>query len=262
MADPTATPPPHDWQEAIAAGRPTEAIRAYLEQDGADIETEESLRALADVQRELRGKRFHRARRALERAGEASFVDMDGLRQELDLLEKSAKELDRAEPEAALALLESTRQPLYRAEADTQRGTAYIYLNDAERARAHFDRALDADSRHYRAITNRGNLALEEGRLDEAITAYEAALAVDAEFPNALHNLGVAYRRKGEVGKSIQKIKAAQRASRQRDLDTARDTARGSLSGRRGGLPNFLRWALWGAGAAGLYYLLTSQGIL
>ncbi|MDQ3458922.1 MAG: tetratricopeptide repeat protein [Deinococcota bacterium] len=249
------------WRDAVAAGQPAEAIKRYLEEDAPDEATEESLRALADLQRELRGKRFGRARQALARVEQADLaevgVDVARLHEELELLEKSAQELDRFEPETALELLDGLRQELLQAEAETQRGTAYVFKAENERARAHFDRALSLDGRHYRAITNRGNLALEEGRLDEAIASYEEALKVNAEFANALHNLGVAYRRKGEMGKSVEKIKAAQRLGRQRDMEEARAKLSSSRSSR-----SWLRWALWGAAAAGIYLVLRAQGLV
>jgi tetratricopeptide (TPR) repeat protein len=248
---------PRGWRESLDDGNSFEALKAFLEEVPDDPDTEANLRALAEVQRDLRGKDFRRAKRALEQI-EADFVDTEALARELDLLERSAKELDRVEPEAALQLLDEASHKLLAAEAETQRGTARVYMNETDKAREHFDKALVLDSRHYRAITNRGNLALEDGRFDEAIAAYEEALGINGDFANALHNLGVAYRRKGDVGKSIQKIKAAQRVSRQRDLEEAR----ASVSPGRQGQVKWLRWALYGGAALGLYYLLQMQGII
>lgn len=248
------------WRQALDAGQAALALTAYGQEDNPDDGTERSLGALADLQRELRGKDFRRAQRALSRLEDGGLVDAGGLTLELEVLEESAKALDRVKPEAALELLDRVSHPLLSAEAETQRGTAHIFMNEAERAKDHFDRAIALDPRHFRAITNRGNLALEAGRLDEAVAAYEEALTINHDFANALHNLGVAYRRQGQMGKSVEKIKAAQRMMRQRD----REEARASLSSRRttGAGGKWLRWALYGGAALGLYYLLQAQGIL
>ena len=149
--------------------------------------------------------------------------------------------------------------PLLEAEAETQRGTAYIFQNETDKAEARFLRALEGDPKHYRAMTNRGNLALEAGRTEEAIEAYQKALTFDEDFVNAHHNLGVAYRRLGKIDKSVQSIRRAQKASRRQDSETARE----SLSKFGGGLSRrFLRYALYGGAALVLYFVLRSQGIL
>jgi hypothetical protein len=66
---------------------------------------------------------------------------------------------------------------------------------------------------------------------------------VDDEFANAHHNLGVAYRRKGMIGKSVASLRRAQRAQRKRDSREAREDAR-ELRGRGAG--RSLRWLFWG----------------
>ena len=108
-----------------------------------------------------------------------------------------------------LSVLTSVHHPLLLGEAETLRGTALIYKNDTTGAKAAFENALGYDSKHYRAITNLGNVALENNLLEEAILQYEKALKINEHFANAHHNLAVAYKRKGEVGKSVHALKRA-----------------------------------------------------
>ena len=145
------------------------------------------------------------------------------------------------------------------AEAETQRGTALVFLGDAEAAVSAFEKATTFDPRHYRALTNLGNVALERGRTDEAISHYENALKLNENFANAHHNLGVAYRRKGDVGKSVAAIRRAQRVSKQRDREEARAVLKTFGGEQRS---KYLKWFLYALAAVGVFLLLRAQGII
>jgi Flp pilus assembly protein TadD len=56
---------------------------------------------------------------------------------------------------------------------------------------------------------DRGNAALAEGKLDEAIAAYEAVAAKAPDLPEVHHNLGLAYRKKGEAEKAEAEFRQA-----------------------------------------------------
>ena len=252
------------WQTTLAEGRAQEALKQYLSSSGdaraAQPGVGDALSLLARVQDDARAKRFFRALTRVKREREElpALVPWDELEAQLESLREANKSLDRRDSEEALARLDGVTLPLLEAEKDTLIGTAYIFENDLERAEACFGRALARDPKHYRAQTNKGNLALEAGRVDEAITAYEAALKLEPNFPNAHHNLGVAYRRKGHINKSVRAIRTAQRTSRRHDAEDARD----SFKNMRVGGNRTLRYALWGVGAVLLYFFLKSQGIL
>lgn len=78
-----------------------------------------------------------------------------------------------------------------------------------------------------------GNAALAEGRVDEAIATYEAVAVKAPDLPEVHHNLGLAYKRKGDAGKAEEEFRAAA------DLDPDFAEPRGALavllanSGRR-----------------------------
>ena len=152
-----------------------------------------------------------------------------------------------------LSVLTSAHHPLLLGEAETLRGTALIYQNDTAGARAAFENALSYDAKHYRAITNLGNLALEHNQLEEAVLYYEKALKINEHFANAHHNLAVAYKRKGEVGKSVHALKQAQRASQQK----MKEEARGMFKSPRA--TKYLRWLFFAGLALVVYFFVRNQ---
>lgn len=248
------------WQEELAAGRVDAALTGQLSSEDPDAQISEALQTLSDVQRHLRAKRWYDAKRVLDSLEEPpAIVDWQQLREQLDALEQSSELLDRRLIDDANTLLEGIDAAALQAEADTQRGTARIFEQNLETASNYFHQALDKDPKHYRALTNQGNIALEQGDIDGAIGAYEAALKINEEFANAHHNLGVAYRRKGEISKSVQSIKRAQRAGRRQEADEARKTLK-SFGQDRGS--KLVKWLLYGVGAVVLYFILQSQGII
>ncbi len=249
-----------DWRDELSAGRFGSAHRAYLVSGGHDTAVRSTLSALSDVEALVRAKAWHRATKRLAQIeGRPPLVPWSRLQGDLERLRRSGDALDRRRPDDAVAELDALESGLFEAEAQTQRGTALIYddrVDDAERC---FQQALEADPRHFRALTNLGNIALEQGRVDEAIAAYERALALNDTFANAHHNLAVAYRRKGQLGKSVHHLRRAQRLMQRNDADDARARL-GSLAGGRR-LPT-LRWLMYAAAAIVLYLLLKSRGVL
>ncbi|MFC4452404.1 tetratricopeptide repeat protein [Deinococcus sonorensis] len=129
------------------------------------------------------------------------------------------------------AVLETQLQPALeeaftRAEAMNALGVLHALLDHNEQAEAWFMQALAHDPGHYRALTNRGNLALEQGNAVEAERLYREAILLNAEYAGAHHNLGVALRRQNRMHESVRAIRAGQRLSmrhhRQRDDDELR----------------------------------------
>jgi lipoprotein NlpI len=95
-----------------------------------------------------------------------------------------------------------------------KRGVARIGLERAAPARADFAAALEARPDYAPALTNLGNLLLEEGEVDAAIARYESAIAADREYAIAYLNLGVAYKRAGRVAEGVRALRRAQRLER------------------------------------------------
>ena len=251
--------PAQRWEEAVARGRFDEAERLYIIQEEGDPDVRQALAGLADLLSAMREKAWARVRKRLERLEELpELLDQEALRAEVELLEGFSRRLDRTDPDELLGELEAARVHWFRAEMANQVGTVHIYAGRFEAARNGFEEALEHDPRHYRALTNLGNALLEEGEVDEAIDCYQRALALNEEFANAHHNLGVAYRRKGEVGKSVRHLRRAQRVQQRTEREQAREQV--GRSGQAG--MKALRWVLWGVTALVIFMILRNQGLI
>jgi tetratricopeptide (TPR) repeat protein len=257
---------PTRWREVARAGRFDLAIRQRLLAVGEGEEADDpadaiALRTLDEVQGLLRDKAWSRAERRLEQI-EAwpDWIDRAAVERDVARLAEIGRTLERRDVGAALeglAAFEGASAGPFEAERLTQQGTAHVLDGQSEAAARCFERALEADPDHPRAMVNLGNVALEGGEVDRAIELYQRALQVDDGFANAHHNLGVAYRRKGEIGKSVRALRRAQRAERSRDATAAREDARG-LRQRMSGRP--LRWVVWGVVAAAVVWFLLQRG--
>lgn len=260
----TAAPPVDsevpDWRELLAGQRYSAARNAYLITGGTDVGIREALTALSDLRELLCERAYNRALDRLERLeGVAALADWALVRAEVELLKESAAALEQREVDKAREILERGNAQWFGAEWLTQLGTTYVYDKELVQAGALFTQATDLDPQHYRALTNLGNVALEEGRVDDAIELYEQALKIHDQFPNAHHNLGVAYRKKGHLSKSVRSLRRAQRTQQRHDAVEARETL-GKWAGP--GTAKYVKWALWGALIVGGYYLLKSMGFL
>lgn len=245
-----------EWLTQLRQGYPVEALALYLSTDRPEVDIIDGLERLVVLQQRLRNKEFKPSLALLAESSPASLLDWDRLRAQVARLQESADLLDRRRPDEALKLLAEVDEAVLQGEAHTQRGTAHIFLGESMAAAHSFERALAADPKHHRALTNQGNLALEAGRLDEAIAAYQAAIRLNPDFANAHHNLGVAYRRQGQIDQSVRAIKQAQRLLQQHDRGTGR-----SAMGPRRGSPRG-RYLLYGVVAVVIFLFLRSQGIL
>lgn len=247
------------WQDDVRAGRLNEALANALATTPNDEAAVQLINDLMSLRGYFRAKDWGKAERLARTLALAMTSIAPTFEAEVILLKGSGERLERGDADGALAQLKGAKLPLFLAEAETQRGTALVFLGEADDAAAAFRRATEADPKHYRAITNLGNVALEAGREDEAIALYGEALKANENFANAHHNLGVAYRRKGQVHKSVQAIRKAQRVGRQRDRNDAKESMRGLVSGRGG---RYVKWLLWAAGAIALYFILQALNIL
>ncbi|MCA9838675.1 MAG: tetratricopeptide repeat protein [Trueperaceae bacterium] len=248
------------WQQLLEAGKIDEALLALrLQEDETERNVLVSIETLSSIQDALRAKNWSKALRLTSEQEDTEPINWQELAQELGQLKAAAELLDKRQPEAALEGLGPLQSPVLRAEQETLRGTAYIYTDQMELARQAFRNAIALDNKHYRAITNLGNLELEAGNLDEAIAAYEKALKLNDSFANALHNLGVAYRKKGQVSKSVSYLRKAQTASQRQMREEARESFRGSSNPQT---LKLLRWFGFGILALILFFFLRSRGMI
>jgi tetratricopeptide (TPR) repeat protein len=107
--------------------------------------------------------------------------------------------------------IEDAARPQQRAFYLNKRGVARIKLGRREDARADFESALVCVGRYAPALTNIGNLLLEDGRVDDAIAAYREAIDADREYAVAYVNLGSAYKRAGRLGEAVRAMRTGLR---------------------------------------------------
>lgn len=92
-----------------------------------------------------------------------------------------------------------------------KRGVARVHLGRRDDAFADFSAALEISPSYAPALTNIGNLLLEDGVLEDAVAYYQAAIRSDEGHAAAHQNLGVAYRRMGRIGDAVRELRKAQR---------------------------------------------------
>ena len=253
-----------DWRQLARLGRFALAGRTLRLAGGVEAsgEAADALEALAEVEVAVRSKAAARARRRLAGVERRPFdwIDWDALDADLEQLAVATAAVDRRETEAARAALAEMRGDVFLAEREALLGTLCVLEGDEAAGLAHFEACLGRDPNHVRALTNRGNLKLEAGDVDGAIEDYERAIRIDEGFANAHHNLGVAYRRKGQIGRSVAALRRAQRHAARRDAEDARASLGGRPGGARGALP--WRWVLIGALGVLAYWLLRQRGLI
>jgi tetratricopeptide (TPR) repeat protein len=108
------------------------------------------------------------------------------------------------------ALLEACTELAERAFLLNKRGVARVRLEQRDRAWHDFEAALEARPAYAPALTNLGNLLLEDGDVQAAIAHYERAIASDAGYAVAHLNLGVAYKRAGRIAESVRELRRSQ----------------------------------------------------
>ncbi|HEY8297553.1 MAG TPA: tetratricopeptide repeat protein [Candidatus Baltobacteraceae bacterium] len=101
--------------------------------------------------------------------------------------------------------------PAERAKVHNKRGIALVNLRRRDDALAAFQAALDLQPRYAPALVNVGNLCLEDGDLDDAVSHYQSAILADEQYPVAHLNLGIAFKRLGRTSESVRELKLASR---------------------------------------------------
>jgi tetratricopeptide (TPR) repeat protein len=126
-----------------------------------------------------------------------------------------AGDLDAAERcfEEALATAPGDRE---RALAHNKRALVALARDDRPGAQTALDEALRLYPACVPAMVNAGNLLLEAGDLEGAIARFEAAIVLDPDYPEAHHNLGVAFRRAGRRSDAVRELRRATGLERRR----------------------------------------------
>jgi tetratricopeptide (TPR) repeat protein len=250
-----------DWRQLAAVGRFALASQTLRLLGGEDAERYVPILSdLHAIERHVQRKEYAAALARSEALGDpGDLLDASAMVADLQQLKVAGDAIERRDFEAARAALAALQTDHFTAERATLEGTLAVLEGEPVVATAHFDRALERDSQHIRALTNRGNIKLEAGDVDGAIADYEAALKVDDSFANAHHNLGVAYRRQGKISKSVASLRRAQRSSLRQDTDALRQERKLRRSASTS--PNRYRWLWWGAVVAIGLWFARQQGI-
>ena len=70
---------------------------------------------------------------------------------------------------------------------------------EKEQALFMYQKALEVDSKYYKACYNRGNIYMEQGKYTEAIENYNKAAKINATNPYVYYNLACAYLKRGKT---------------------------------------------------------------
>jgi tetratricopeptide (TPR) repeat protein len=114
---------------------------------------------------------------------------------------------------AALATASGERE---RALVHNKRALLELARGDAAAADAELAEALAVYPACVPAMVNVANRLLEAGDLSGAIERYETAIRLDPDFPEAHHNLGVAYKRAGRRSDAVRELRRATGLERRR----------------------------------------------
>ena len=124
-------------------------------------------------------------------------------------------DLASAERDFAEAL-EAAETDRDRALAHNKHALVAIARGDRGAAKTAVEAALATYAACVPAIVNAGNLLLEAGDFAAAIERFETAITLDPDYPEAHHNLGVAYRRMGRRSDAVRELRRATGLERRR----------------------------------------------
>jgi tetratricopeptide (TPR) repeat protein len=106
--------------------------------------------------------------------------------------------------------------PTERSRARNKHAVTLVALGRHDEAREGWFAALADDERNAAALTNLGNLLLEDGHALDAIDYYAAAIRADESHAPAFRNLGVALRRLGRRREAVSALRTAVRLEARR----------------------------------------------
>lgn len=153
----------------------------------------------------------------------------------------------------SLSLLEEDPEalddPLFAAEKEVVLGVRAAREGRWEEALERFQKALELDPLHHRALVNLGTLHLERGEVEAALALYQKALKLFPDDPLLHENLAALYKRKGDLSRMVAHMKRATR------LKMAPPPSLDPLTGKPERRLRFPAW-VWLLALALLAYLL------
>jgi tetratricopeptide (TPR) repeat protein len=136
---------------------------------------------------------------------------------DLELGDRAVRRGDFAAAEACYATaFAAARDDKARALVINKRALLELARGETAAADAALREALATYPACVPALVNVANRLLEAGDLDAAIAQYQTAIRLDPDFPEAHHNLGVAYKRAGRRSDAVRELRRATGLERRR----------------------------------------------
>lgn len=247
--------PKLDWRDSLRRHAFEEALarqRALGMVQQGDPEILTMLEQLVDCQTAIRSGDYAAARKVLHPGWTELEPSLSSAAQAIEWIASGQAEQFRQVVELA--------HPLALADAHNSLGKLAV-SSDLAASEEHFKRALEADSRHHRALTNLGNIELERGEIAQAIERYREAIKLSPDYATAHNNLAAALRRSGKLSESVTALKRAQRLTLKQVSASSQgpQTVTGGMQSMLKSLRNpMVRYALL-AGVIFMIYRLTQR---
>ncbi len=196
-----------EWEAALGKLRALELVGQH------DPELERALLLMTDFMDAIRAKNYAGATKTNRDGWQRLPINLYGLDEALTALTEAESNWRNGDNKVRASLQNALQHALTRGEAENQLGVLDAILENRESARGHFQAALSADPRHYRAMTNLGNLELETGRLEEAEKRYREVIRLNPDYSVVYNNLAAVMRKQGKRSESVAMLKKAQSLS-------------------------------------------------
>jgi tetratricopeptide (TPR) repeat protein len=195
-----------EWEVALGKLRALELVGQH------NPELERALLTMIDFVEALRAKNYVGAAKTAKDSWGLLEVTTLGVDDSVSALIEAEENWRNGENKVRAAL-SRVSHILTKAEAENQLGVLAAIIENREAARGHFQAALSHDPRHYRAMTNLGNLELEAGHFLEAETRYREVIRLNPDYSVVYNNLAAAMKKQGKRNEAVTLLKKAQSLS-------------------------------------------------
>ncbi|MFN3266960.1 MAG: tetratricopeptide repeat protein [Deinococcales bacterium] len=211
-----------EWEMALGKLRALELVGKH------NPELERALLGIIDFMDALRAKNYTGAAKTSKEGWALLKLTTLGLDESVAALIEAEQNWREGENKIRDALQKATHI-LTKAEAENQMGVLAAILEQRDAARSHFQAALANDPRHYRAMTNLGNLELEAGHLQEAESRYREVIRLNSDYSVVYNNLAAVMKKQGKRSEAVTMLKKAQSLS----VREMRGDTKGTAVGRQ-----------------------------
>jgi len=135
------------------------------------------------------------------------------------LYEEALEHLEAGDYDGAVSALQKyLRDNPTDAMAYNKLGVAFAKRQNRIEAKYYFEEALKYDVHLVHALNNLGNIAREEGNLEQAVDYYQKAIEIDPTYALPHNNLSVIYKQLRCYGDFVREIKTAKRLENRKVL--------------------------------------------